>query len=1591
MTLIFKSYSQVITVGGILVPSGSNATQARLDELAIGGPSSDWKTIPFPRTGVTNCPGVSSTPTTINQEIDTYGKAILIVISPSDCPYCRNAANAANADIMARINNIRLWYIGSKLAGGTSDCNEIPYMKSQYPFINAAHHFQMDNWWWDNSIGGGHHNTSNSCFWSMPESPSVYRIVDPVSRRVTDLGYYLPVASLDAAIANNFNPNAGLTVTPSGLNFSASSSSLTFTISGSGAWTINNPSAWLTLSTISGSGNRVITLTSSVNTSINSRNSVISVSGSSVRTINISQAGAAPILNVSPSSLSYVSIGSSQNISITGNVNWSISNNAAWISLSTSAGFGNSTISVNSSSNGSTNPRFSVITLSGSSINRLINITQTGAAAALSATSSSINLPSNSNSINISITSNISWSISDDAAWLSLSNSNGTGNSVVSASATNNTSTYSRTANITVSGGSFVQVISVTQTGVSEALVGNPTSINFSAVGGISILTITGNVSWTLNENVNWLSLSAINGLNNSIVTITAINNASINTNNTVLTLSGGSITRLINVSQAASAPILTVNPSNISASATTSTQTITVSSNVNYNIIENSNWISTNVNSGTGSSFFTISIAENTGITARNEIISVTGNGITRTISVSQIGATPILNVSPSSLSYASQGGINNISISGNVAWTVVGVPAWLSVSTLSGNGLGFVAANASANGVSTRSALLTISGSTINRIVNITQNAASAVLTVNPTNMNYSSSTGSQQIVISTNANWISSVNGAWFSLSNNSGSGNSTLTGTASQNMSVNSRTATVLVSVAGGSTQLISITQQGATPSLSISPSSINTGSNGGIFIVTVTSNTNWTLAANNSWINTSTTTGFGSKTLTLTVNPNLLPNQLDGKVSFTYNSLILDLPITISGATPTLNVSTTNLNFSENTEMKQINLTSNLSWSIANTAPWITFSSISGSNNATISVNSIQNTLTSSRTAVFTVSGLGINRLVNVTQAGASPLLTISNTTLNFNFQNQTLSTNITSNLNWHISSSDNWVSYSPSSGNGNQMLDISVNANSLLVPRTATVSISGLGLTRLIKIVQTAFVPTLSVSSSNFNFSSASSSQIVQVSSNTQWQINSSESWISINPQNGSNNGSFEILVSDNQQAVSRTGYVTVSGSGLNSVISVNQNAGSATLQINTSSLSFGNGSEQQSVNISSNINWVVSTTDNWLSLSALSGSMNGAITLSVTSNNTINARIGAVTFSGMGQDQILLVYQSGSVASLSISPQVIDASNLQLTYVVTVSSNLNWNAIETSNWVSLDKISGSGSQTITLSVSANTSTTSRQTLITISGSSISQIITLNQAAGESILEISSSQLTIDQFGGNNQLTITGNVFWSIPNQSSNWISLSTNAGMGLSLVSIIVEENSSAIPRNASISIVGGSQSETFEISQIGAEEVLNTVNTLPDFGWESNSEILEITSNTNWTILGIPDWLTIDPKTGQNSENVIITPLVNQLNTNREVILTLVGYNNSVHLISVKQKSQSTTSISPKLNESISIFPNPIDNKSPLNFSKIVHEASLIALDGTVLKTVNNTDNMTIDNIPSGMYFIKISNQIPQKLIIK
>lgn len=193
----------MMTTGSIAQNFPANGTEA--EEIAIGGPSKDYLTLEFPRGTDQECTPFKGQRRSVGGDIAKYGKAVLVIIFPKDCPSCIEAADVADAVISKYSDKLTVWYANQRM-NGEGFCDDITEMGNKYPFVKKADFKFIDIYMINAPWGFNWHYGSQDSYWIRPGSPSVYRIFDPKSKKVTGISYFVgPIESqIQAAIKNNF-------------------------------------------------------------------------------------------------------------------------------------------------------------------------------------------------------------------------------------------------------------------------------------------------------------------------------------------------------------------------------------------------------------------------------------------------------------------------------------------------------------------------------------------------------------------------------------------------------------------------------------------------------------------------------------------------------------------------------------------------------------------------------------------------------------------------------------------------------------------------------------------------------------------------------------------------------------------------------------------------------------------------------------------------------------------------------------------------------------------------------------------------------------------------------------------------------------------------------------------------------------------------------------------------------------------------------------------------------------------------------------------------------------------------------------------
>ncbi len=1155
----------------------------------------------------------------------------------------------------------------------------------------------------------------------------------------------------------------------------------------------------------------------------------VSVPGqTATTTIHEFRVASNPALSLSPSRRDVSSSASSTTFSVSTNLSRSqisVRDNASWLTTSLSG----STLRANYSSNTGSSPRTATITVSGGSLARTVTVVQAGNPT-LSLSPSRRDVSSSGGSTTFSVSTNLSSSqisVRDNASWLSTSLSGST----LRANYRSNTGSSSRTATITVSGGSLVRTVTVVQAG-NLTLSLSPSRRDVSASASSTTFRVSTNLSSSqisVRDNANWLTTS----LSGSTLRANYRSNTGSSPRTATITVSGGSLARTVTVAQAGNLT-LSLSPSRRDVSSSGGSTTFSVSTNLGSSQIsvrDNASWLTTSLSGST----LRANYSSNTGSSSRTATITVSGGSLTRTVTVVQAGNLT-LSLSPSRRDVSASASSTTFRVSTNLSSSQISVrdnANWLTTS-LSGSTL---RANYRSNtGSSPRTATITVSGGSLARTVTVAQ-AGNLTLSLSPSRRDVSSSGGSTTFSVSTNlgSSQISVRDNASWLTTSLSGS---TLRANYSSNTGSSSRTATITVS--GGSLIRTVTVVQAGNPTLSLSPSrrdvsssasstTFSVSTNLGSSQISVRDNASWlttSLSGSTLRANYSSNTGSSSRTATITVSGGSLTRTVT--VVQAGNPALSLSPsrraVSSSGGSTTFSVST-------NLGSSQI--------SVRDNASWLT-TSLSGS---TLRANYSSNTGSSPRTATITVSGGSLTRTVTVVQAGSAACGNATLTSSSGSFNDGSGSSTYGNNLrcSWLIDVSSgriitlNFSSFATEQGydfvsvyNGSSSSSpllgsfsgssvpssVVSSSDRMYVTFTTDGSATRQGWSATYTS-STSSSPSLSLSPSRRDVSSSASSTTFSVSTNlgrSQISVRDNASWLTTSLSGSTLRANY----SSNTGSSSRTATITVSGGSLVRTVTVVQ-AGNLTLSLSPSRRDVSASASSTTFRVSTNLSSSqISVRDNanWLTTS-LSGS---TLRANYRSNTGSSPRTATITVSGGSLARTVTVAQAGNL-TLSLSPSRRDVSSSGGSTTFSVSTNLGSSQISVRDNASWLTTSLSGS-TLRANYSSNTGSSSRTATITVSGGSLIRTVTVVQA-GNPTLSLSPSRRDVSSSASSTTFSVSTNL-------SSSQISVHDNASwlttsLSGSTLRANYSSNTGSSSRTATITVSGGSLTRTVTVVQAG------------------------------------------------------------------------------------------------------------------------------------------------------------------------
>lgn len=322
------------------------------------------------------------------------------------------------------------------------------------------------------------------------------------------------------------NSTLPISVSPSALTFENTGGTKNVAVTCEGNWSTSVGSDWVTLSNSLGQGNAQVAITAKPNLSYHQRETLVifNKDGGGTTRLTIQQAPSIDphFLEVSPSTLNFVSAGGTNAITISCDTTWRTSLESDWVSLSAMSGHGNGTINITALPNLVSETRSTVLKVVSGTLTRSVTIIQeAGTQPVILSLSPDTLRPSYTGGFqHMNIVSNTSWEL-EASNWISQFATSGNGNASFDFVVDMNSGIEERIGYVKAKhNGQVKSTMVVLQEGRPNILETNITEIDARQEGGVFTIRLTANQQWVVENNVDWVKCSPLSGYGNKDLTV---------------------------------------------------------------------------------------------------------------------------------------------------------------------------------------------------------------------------------------------------------------------------------------------------------------------------------------------------------------------------------------------------------------------------------------------------------------------------------------------------------------------------------------------------------------------------------------------------------------------------------------------------------------------------------------------------------------------------------------------------------------------------------------------------------------------------------------------------------------------------------------------------------------------------------------------------------------------------------------------------------------------------------------------------------------------------------------------------------------
>ena len=331
------------------------------------------------------------------------------------------------------------------------------------------------------------------------------------------------------------------------------------------------------------------------------------------------------------------------------------------------------------------------------------------------------------------------------------------------------------------------------------------------------------------------------------------------------------------------------------------------------------------------------------------------------------------------------------------------------------------------------------------------------------------------------------------------------------------------------------------------------------------MLSITSNTDWVITKDAEWITLDSDKGKGLATIAAGVTENTSLTSRTGTitVSTSDGSVKKTVSVRQSGADVIFTIDKNEFNVAAVGESFSVKVTRNIGYNINSQPEWVKQPDKANSGNVdTYTFTAEANTSTEAREGVIVFCNDNNGCIqVTVKQAGAKASLSVSPAELTFTAKPESKSFSVSSNTDWSVASSADWVKIGTTSGSGNAQVTASAEENTATTQRTATITLKTTDgkATATIKVTQNPADVVFSIDIKEFSIDAKGEEITIKIKHNSAYSVKSMPDWVNQTNKTVSGDTDNISFAVQHNPGYKRQGEIIFNGDGIYGTVTIKQ------------------------------------------------------------------------------------------------------------------------------------------------------------------------------------------------------------------------------------------------------------------------------------------------------------------------------------------------------------------------------------------------------------------------------------------------